>query len=255
MLNNKLKHIFQLCFSLLIITFLFSSFALGQKRKPKPNTAPTAPTKVEPTKPPEPVKPPEPEIIRSPETQLSVEEMEKLVAVIETSMGDITLEFYPKVAPNHVKQFIWLAKNNYFDGMSVSRVIPKFIIQSGNPGSWEEANPNKKKRFEIPKLKAEYDPNVKHVRGVLSLARPTGDPDGGTTHFFICTQKASDLDGKYSIFGNVIKGLEIVDQIAAVQVEKATPEAQAADKPIDRIEVKHIKIKEIEKPVENESNQ
>lgn len=253
MLKNKSKHLAQLCFSLLIITLLFFSFTLGQKRKPKPSTSPekTAPANTEPAK------PPEPEIIRPPENQLSVEEMEKLVAVIETSAGDITLEFYPKVAPNHVKQFIWLAQNGYFDGMSVSRVIPKFIIQSGNPGSWEETNPNKKKRFDIPKLKAEYDPNVKHVRGVLSLARPTGDPDGGTNHFFICAQKASDLDGKYSIFGNVIKGLEIVDKISAVAVEKATPEAQAADKPIDRIEVQHIKIieKEIEKPVENESKQ
>lgn len=250
MLKNKPKYIYQFFLSFLVITLLFSTSTLAQKRKPKTGNPKSEPAKTEPAKPPEPVKPPEPEIVRPPESLLAVEEMEKLVAVIETSMGDIILEFYPKVAPNHVRQFVWLAKNAYFDGMSVSRVIPKFIIQSGNPGSWDETNPNKKKRFEIPKLKAEYDPNVKHVRGVLSLARPSGDPDGGTTHFFICTQKATSLDGQYSIFGNVIKGLEIIDQIAAVAVEPP-------DKPIDRIEVKHIKIKEkeIEKPVEAEQKQ
>ena len=251
MLKNKSKYIYQLGFSLLILILVFSSTTLAQKRKPKPApTTPSTPTeKAEPTKVPEPVKPPEPETLRPPETPLTVEEMERFVAIIETAMGDITVEFYPKVAPNHVRQFVWLARSGYFNGMSISRVLPKYIIQSGNPGSWEDTNSNKKKRFEIPKLKAEYDANIKHTRGALSLARPSGDPDGGTSHFFICAQKASSLDGQYSVFGNVIKGLEIVDAISAV------PLAEATDKPVDRIEVKQIKIKEIEKPLETEPKQ
>ncbi|MBI4851262.1 MAG: peptidylprolyl isomerase [Acidobacteria bacterium] len=254
MLKNKSKYIYKICFSLLIITLLFSNIALAQKRKPKANTSSekNVPAKTpEPVKTPEPIKPPEPEIIKPPETSLSIEEMEKLVAVIETAAGDITLEFYPKAAPNHVRQFIWLARSGYFEGMSISRVLPKFIIQSGNPGSWEDTNPNKKKRFEIPKLKAEYDANIKHVRGVISLARPNGDPDGGTTHFFICAQKAPSLDGQYSVFGSVIKGLEIVDQLASL------PLIENTDKPVDRVEVRHIKIQEkaIEKPIENEPKQ
>jgi peptidyl-prolyl cis-trans isomerase B (cyclophilin B) len=185
--------------------------------------------------------PPEPEMIKPPATPLSVEQMQKMLAVIETSMGDITIEFYPQAAPNHVRQFIWLAQSGYFDGMSISRIIPKFIIQSGNPASWEESNPNQKRRFDIPMLKAEYDPNIKHERGAVSLARPNGEPDGGTTHFFICALKASSLDGQYSVFGHVINGLDIVDKIAASQIAEGTQ-----DKPQDRIEVRRIVIKERE---------
>src|SRR5262249_45049331 len=124
---------------------------------------------------------------------------------------------------------------------SISRIIPKYIIQSGNPASWEESNTNQKLRFDIPMLKAEYDPNIKHERGAVSLARPNGEPDGGTTHFFICALKFSSLDGQYSVFGNVINGLDIVDKIAAMPIAEGTQ-----DKPKDRIEVKHIVIKERE---------
>lgn len=231
----------------LAITLLFSSQTLAQKRKPaKPNNPdpPAAPAP--------PAKPAEPETIKPPETPLSVEEMEKLTAIMETDKGNITIEFYPKSAPNHVRQFVWLARIGYFDGMTVSRVIPKFIIQSGNPSSWDESNPNKKKRFDIPKLKAEYDANVKHERGALSMARPSNDPDGGTTHFFICSQKASSLDNGYSIFGHVVNGIEVVDTIAASPIEQGTQ-----DKPAEHIEVKHVLIKEllkeVEKPKETES--
>ncbi len=245
MLKNKINNSFYYIFlAFLAITLIFSSQSFAQKRKPsKPAPAPAeTPTP----------KPAEPQVIKPPETLLSLEEMEKLIAVMETDKGDITLEFYPKSAPNHVRQFVWLARTGYFDGMTISRIIPKFIIQSGNPSSWDESNANKKKRFDIPKLKAEYDTNVKHERGTLSMARPGNDPDGGTTHFFICSQKASSLDNGYSIFGHVINGIEVVDTIAASPIEQGTQ-----DKPAEHIAVKHILIKEkeTEKPKETESKQ
>jgi cyclophilin family peptidyl-prolyl cis-trans isomerase len=111
-------------------------------------------------------------------------------------------------------------------------------------------NPNQKKRFDIPKLKAEYDAGIKHERGVLSMARPNGEPDGGTSHFFICTLKFSSLDGNYSIFGHVVNGLDVIDAIAAVPIAEGTP-----DQPRDRIAITRvvIKEKEAEKPTEQTS--
>ncbi|MBN8723356.1 MAG: peptidylprolyl isomerase [Acidobacteria bacterium] len=239
MLKNKLT-LQNFCYLVLavVITLNFSSLTLAQKRKPvtKPKTTTPAPT---PT--PTPVKPPEPETIRPPETLLSVEEMEKLVAVVELDENkEFTLAFYPKSAPNHVRQFIWLARSGYFNGMSISRVIPKYIVQSGNPGSWEENNPNLKKRFDIPKLKAEYDQALRHEKGSLSMARPNGEPDGGTSHFFICTERFPSLDNQYSIFGHVVSGMEIVNQLSLLQIAEGT-----TDKPAQRVAIKQILIKEI----------
>jgi peptidyl-prolyl cis-trans isomerase B (cyclophilin B) len=238
----------QLLSGLLIIfcCLLLASDSRAQQRRPKGKAkAPAAAAKPTPAPvpavPEPPPPPPEPPTIRPPATPLTVEEMARLQAVLETSMGNITLEFYPQSAPNHVRQFVWLAREGYFDGMSISRVIPLFIIQSGNPASWEEANANQKKRFEIPQLKAEYDTNIKHDRGALSLARPNGEPDAGTTHFFICARKATSLDNQYSIFGHVVNGYEVVDAISAVAIAEGTP-----DKPRDRIELKRVVIKEKE---------
>ena len=236
MLKNKLT-LQNFCYLVLAIaiTLSFSYSALAQKRKPttKPKTTTATPT-------PTPVKPPEPETIRPPETLLSVEEMEKLVAIVELDENkEFTLAFYPKSAPNHVRQFIWLARVGYFNGMSISRVIPKYIVQSGNPGSWEENNPNLKKRFDIPKLKAEYDQALKHEKGSLSMARPNGEPDAGTSHFFICTERFPSLDNQYSIFGQVVSGMEIVNQLSLLPIAEGT-----TDKPAQRVAIKQILIKE-----------
>lgn len=238
MLKNKLT-LQNFCYLVLVLslTLACSYPTLAQKRKPvtKPKT-----TKTTPTPSPTPTKPPEPETIRPPETLLSVEEMEKLVAVVELGEDkEITLAFYPRSAPNHVRQFIWLARVGYFNGMSISRVIPKYIVQSGNPGSWEENNPNLKKRFDIPKLKAEYDQTLKHEKGTLSMARPNGEPDGGTSHFFICNERFPSLDNQYSIFGHVVSGMEIVNQLSLLPIAEGT-----TDKPAERVAIKQILIKE-----------
>lgn len=229
--------------TLLLAIQICCAMALAQRQRPQrpPVAKQPASQKAPEPKTPEPKAPeppPQPEIITPPETKLSLEEMKRLRAVMETSMGNIVLEFYPDVAPEHVRQFVWLARAGYFDGMSISRILPRFIIQSGNFASWEESNPNQKKRFEIPKLKAEYSPSARHDRGALSMARPNGEPDGGTCHFFICAARAPSLDDQYSVFGYVIEGMEVVDQIAAQPVE--------GDKPVNRIEVKRISI--VEKP-------
>src|SRR6185436_12426587 len=135
-----------LCVLCVFVVLIFAPDTMAQ-RKPRPKPAQPA-AQPEKAPEPEPPPPPEPEMIKPPATLLSVEQMQKMIAVIETAMGDITIEFYPQAAPNHVRQFVWLAQSGYFDGMSISRIIPKFIIQSGNPASWEEANLNQKRRFD-----------------------------------------------------------------------------------------------------------
>jgi cyclophilin family peptidyl-prolyl cis-trans isomerase len=214
------------------------------KRTPKPRATSSRPVvpPLAPTPPAEPTPPSEPTPSEEP---LTVEAMEKLQVVLETAQGNLTLEFYPRSAPQHVRQFINLARIKFFDGMTFSRIIPNFIIQSGNPATWGENNPNSLKRFDIPRLKAEYDANLKHGRGTLSLARPNGEPDGGTTHFFICTKPATSLDGQYTIFGHVIAGETVMDAIAAAPLAEGT-----VDQPRDRIEIKKVIVQE--KPVASE---
>ncbi|MEW6730243.1 MAG: peptidylprolyl isomerase [Acidobacteriota bacterium] len=232
---------------LLVISVIFNlttttATAMAQRAKPQPGkkkppaAAPVVTPK--PAEPPVAPAPPVPEVIKPPATELSVEQLARLQVVIETSLGEIVFKFHPQAAANHARQFVWLIESGYFDGMSISRIIPNFIIQSGNSASWGEANPNQQRRFEIPKLKAEYDTNLKHERGAVSMARPNDEPDGGTTHFFICTRKASSLDNQYTVFGQVIGGIEIVDMIAAAPIAEGSQ-----DKPRDRIEVKRIYIK------------
>jgi peptidyl-prolyl cis-trans isomerase B (cyclophilin B) len=224
---------------LLIMLLLADSLVVAQRNKPRPTKPkPTTTAPATPTPTPAPVEPP---LISAPATPLTLEQMQQLRAVIETTQGDLILDFYPQSAPNHVRQFVWLAQAGYFDGMSISRIIPNLLIQSGNPASWQAENPNKTRRFEIAKLKAEYDNSLKHERGTLSMARPNGEPDGGTTHFFICVRAISSLDGQYTIFGKVSVGLELLDKLVSTPIAEGTP-----DEPRDRIDVKRITIKEME---------
>ncbi|MCS6886334.1 MAG: peptidylprolyl isomerase [Acidobacteriota bacterium] len=218
--------------TLICLLVCLSASPTQKKRSSRPGRMQQA---TQPVKPPPPVPlPQEPEIIRPPEKKLSIEEISNLRAVMETSLGNIVLDFYPEAAPEHVRQFVWLSQVGYFDGMSFSRILPKLLIQSGNYASWQEDNPNLKKRFDIPKLKAEYSPAARHDRGALSMARPNDDPDGGTCHFFICATRIPALDDKYTVFGYVSEGIEVVEKIAEQPVD--------GDKPLNRIEIKRVSI-------------
>jgi peptidyl-prolyl cis-trans isomerase B (cyclophilin B) len=130
-------------------------------------------------------------------------------ATIETSEGNIAVEFWPDVAPGHVQNFLDLARKDFYNGVIFHRVIPGFMIQGGDPtGTGTGSNGN-------TRLKAEFNkrPDRKHTRGVLSMAR-SGDPDSASCQFFIMHQDSPHLDGQYSAFGKVTSGIEAVDKIA-----------------------------------------
>jgi cyclophilin family peptidyl-prolyl cis-trans isomerase len=163
-----------------------------------------------------------------------IKKMEETKAVIETKFGNIELKFFPDVAPIHVNNFIELAKKGFYDGTTFHRVIPKFMIQGGDPNT---KNPDRSTHgMGGPgyTIKAEFN-KKNHVRGILSMAR-AADPNSAGSQFFICVANASFLDGKYTAFGEVTSGMEVVDKIISQTRD-------SKDNPNDRIEMK-VKISE-----------
>jgi peptidyl-prolyl cis-trans isomerase B (cyclophilin B) len=160
--------------------------------------------------------------------------MSETRAVIETKFGNMEIKFFPEIAPNHVSNFIELAKKGFYDGTCFHRVIPGFMIQGGDPNS---KDPDKSKHgMGGPgyTVKAEFS-DKPHKRGILSMAR-SQNPDSAGSQFFICVADASFLDKKYTAFGEVTSGMEVADKIVSQRRDKG-------DNPIERIEMK-IKIVE-----------
>ncbi|HET7434462.1 MAG TPA: peptidylprolyl isomerase [Thermoanaerobaculia bacterium] len=139
-------------------------------------------------------------------------EYENKVAVLHTTQGDITLRFFPDVAPNHVKNFIDLAQKGFYNGTKFHRVIPDFMIQggdpntiNGDPSTWGMGGNGNNY------VKAEFSDRP-HKRGTLSMAR-ANDPNSASSQFFICVKDASFLDRQYSVFGEVVQGMDVADKI------------------------------------------
>jgi peptidyl-prolyl cis-trans isomerase B (cyclophilin B) len=140
-------------------------------------------------------------------------EYEKIHAIIHTTVGDIEVKFYPKFAPLHVLNFVKLAEGGFYNGTFFHRVIPGFMIQGGDPNTKNsEDYKNHGTGGSLGKIPSEFT-TIAHERGVLSMAR-TSDPNSARSQFFIMHKYNKHLDGKYSVFGKVVKGIEIVDKIA-----------------------------------------
>ena len=158
----------------------------------------------------------------------------KEVAVVKTSEGEMVLEFWPDVAPNHVDNFKKLAKQGFYDGTCFHRVIKGFMIQGGDPNTKDE---NKKDSWGMGgpgySIKAEFN-DKPHTRGVLSMAR-SANPDSAGSQFFICHGDPRFLDKQYTAFGKLIKGDDVLEKIANAATERP-------DRPIKRISIESIKI-------------
>ena len=129
------------------------------------------------------------------------------------SGGQITLEFWPDVAPNHVKNFTELAGKGFYDGQRIHRVEPKFVVQFGDPASKTKPmnDPEMGGGGSGKKLKAEFN-NKPFDRGVLGMAR-TNDPDSASSQVYLMLGDSHFLNGQYTAFGKVTKGMEVVDKI------------------------------------------
>lgn len=182
------------------------------------------------------------------------------VAVLETKLGKIVIKFFPDNAPNHVKNFKELCKSGFYNGTRFHRVIPGFMIQGGDPNTkgdnratWGQGGNvvNGKES----KLKAEFN-DVHHARGIVSMAR-SNDPNSASSQFFICVADAGYLDGQYTVFGEVIEGMDVVDKIVSVprkgdmavdpvaivkaKVQAAAPKTVPPKSPAPKEEVKPAK--------------
>lgn len=132
-------------------------------------------------------------------------------AVIKTKFGDITLELFPDKAPNHVKNFLDLARAGFYNGTTFHRVIPGFMIQGGCPNTKPGASGAPGTGGPGHNVDAEFN-DTKHVRGVLSMAR-SNDPNSAGSQFFVVTSDSLFLDGQYTAFGRVTAGIEVADQV------------------------------------------
>ena len=131
--------------------------------------------------------------------------------IIKTDFGNIKFSLLPDIAPETVRNFSQLAKSGFYNGTLFHRVIPGFMIQGGDPNTknpdkstWGQGGPGYN-------LKAEFN-SRSHLRGIVSMAR-AGDPDSAGSQFFIVTSDSTFLDKQYTVFGEVVDGMEVVDEI------------------------------------------
>lgn len=160
------------------------------------------------------------------------------VAVLKTSYGEMTIAFWPDVAPKTVENFKKLAREGFYDGTAFHRIIKGFMIQGGCPNTKEGQTGMPGTGGPGWKVKAEFNAKS-HVRGVISMAR-SAHPDSAGSQFFLCHGDAKFLDRQYTAFGQLIKGDDVLERIANVPVkgsfggEKSTP--------IDRVALESVKI-------------
>jgi dolichyl-diphosphooligosaccharide--protein glycosyltransferase len=157
------------------------------------------------------------------------------IAILKTSLGNITIEFFPEAAPKHVNNFLNLSNTGYYDETIFHRIVKDFVIQGGDPTT---KNSIQKDRWGTGgpgyTIDAEFN-DIPHERGILSMAR-TADPNSAGSQFFIVTKDSKFLDNQYTVFGRVIDGMEIVDKIEDLTTN------QSSDQPIDFEKAKIQKV-------------
>jgi peptidyl-prolyl cis-trans isomerase B (cyclophilin B) len=163
---------------------------------------------------------PESDAKAEPFDKATPEQMSKQCVTLATEEGEIEAEMLPEAAPESVRNFLNLAATGAFDTTTFSRVVKGFVIQGGDLSTREKVT------VELVRRAARHVPDepsaVKHVRGVLSMARAT-EPDSATTHFFILVADAPHLDGTFAAFGRVRSGMEVVDKINAADTDGERP--------------------------------
>ena len=149
--------------------------------------------------------------------------------ILKTKFGEMEIVLFPDLAPKHVESFLKLAKSGFYNGTIFHRILPGFMIQGGDPLTKDPANRNRfgtgGPGYTVP---AEFS-KVAHEKGILSAAR-TQDPNSAGSQFFIMVDKAPHLDGQYTVFGEVVKGVEVAETIVSQPRD-------LKDNPVERIEM------------------
>jgi cyclophilin family peptidyl-prolyl cis-trans isomerase len=165
--------------------------------------------------------------------EMSPEEIERIVseyedklAVVETDFGTIKFKFYPEDAPRTVENFAQLTRKGFYKSSPFHRVVEGFVIQSGSPDGSPGGGPG----YTIP---AEFNKRM-HVEGTVAMAR-SNDPNSAGSQFYICLDRVPHLDGKYTVFGQVVEGMDVVKKIGEVETD-------ADNRPLENILLRGVMI-------------
>jgi peptidyl-prolyl cis-trans isomerase B (cyclophilin B) len=150
-----------------------------------------------------------------------VSELHRTVT-LKTTLGDIRIQMEPDWAPNHVRNFLRLVSTGWYDGTAFHRIVKGFVVQGGM-GDQRASGPIHPADRWVHPLKGEFRDDIKHTRGIVSMAR-TDDPDSATTSFFLVLGDAPHLDGKYSAFGRVIDGMNVLDAFEKEDLNGESPQ-------------------------------
>ena len=173
-------------------------------------------------------------------TSLTAQEMANKQAVVDTTAGTIVIDLRPDLAPNHVGHFIKLAGEGAYAGTIFHRVIKLGIVQGGDPNSKDPAKTATYGRGGLGVLRAEVT-NEKAARGAVAAVLQPNQPDSAGSQFFICVTDQPSLDGKYTIFGRVSEGLDVVQRISVIPTN-------ADGLPAERIAIKSVTIRDTPPP-------
>jgi cyclophilin family peptidyl-prolyl cis-trans isomerase len=172
-----------------------------------------------------------PAAVPEPFSASTAEELGGYRAVIASAMGNITVEFFPDRAPNHVRQFLRLAAGGVYDGTAFHRIVPGFVAQGGHMPTRREPLDERQTSF-VRTLQPEFN-DTPHDRGIVSMAR-LNDPASASSSFFIVLARSPSLDGKYTVFGRVVDGLDVLQKIEAAPLN--------GEAPVTRIEVNRVTV-------------
>lgn len=150
------------------------------------------------------------------------------IVTVDTNKGRFSFELFPEDAPGTVENFMKLAREGFYDGTIFHRVVPGFVIQGGDPTGTGRGGPGYT-------IKAEFNKR-RHVAGAVAMAR-TADPDSAGSQFYVCLAPARHLDGQYTVFGQVIEGMDVVLAIGATPTDKEA-------RPLEKIVMKKVTISE-----------
>ena len=167
---------------------------------------------------------------------LPLEQMTGKQAVVRTTVGTFVIQLLPQAAPNHVGYFIKQAREHAYDGTIFHRVIRYGVIQGGDPLSKDPAKAAQYGTGGLGVLRAEIN-SEKHTAGTVSAVLAPGKPDSAGAQFFVCVTDQPALDGKYTVFGRVVDGIEVVQQISAA-------DADADGRPKARIVIEDVTIRD-----------
>jgi cyclophilin family peptidyl-prolyl cis-trans isomerase len=156
-------------------------------------------------------------------------------AVVETELGSFVIRLRRDLAPRHVAHFEKTAKAGGYDGTVFHRIISGGIVQGGDPLSKDPANAVRYGTGGLGLLKAEFSASLPFARGVVAAARRPSSVDSGGSQFFVVLTEQPALKGQYTIFGEVVEGMEVVDKLGATPVE--------GDKPKSRVEIKKVTVR------------